>query len=113
MKKISDNLEKLRLVEGMIKDKDKYPFLRDIVKTAKISWYFLYAHFPKEKIYEIRGRKRSSWKMRPNMKRIVEKMLLDQPVERVAKELHISKVTIYNNFSLEEIQTLRRQKKVL
>lgn len=102
-------LKKMRLVENMLRDKEGYPFLEDILKAAKISWYSLYTYFPKEKIHQIRGQKRSSRRMLPKTKESVREMLRLYPLEQVAKKFRISKGTIYNNFSLEEIQTLRQK----
>jgi len=47
--------DKLRQAQAMLKDKDSYPFISDIIKTLGIGRTTFYKHFPTEKIQQIRS----------------------------------------------------------
>ena len=44
-----------RNLEAMIKDKENYPFITDIIEQVDIGRTTFYRHFPPERLYELRG----------------------------------------------------------
>jgi len=49
------NADRKRSIEAMIKDKENYPFINDILEQTNIGRTTFYRHFPPERLYELRG----------------------------------------------------------
>ena len=47
--------EKIRSIESMIKDKDNYPFVKDVIKAANVPYSTFYRHFNADRINELRS----------------------------------------------------------
>ncbi len=46
--------DKIRSAKAMLKDKENYPFISDIIKTLQVGRTTFYRHFPSDEIQRIR-----------------------------------------------------------